>query len=123
MKLKTKTILFVDDEQIILDIAEFFFKNRGYNLYVANSGRTALNYINEKDKIDIIFLDLMMPEIDGFDILKHLQTVKNNIPIIVQSGILADEDIKRTMQLGATDFISKPYDMKDIEKLVEKHSK
>ena len=122
MKNKAKTILFVDDEQIILDVAEFFFKNSNHKLLLANSGKVALSCI-KKEKIDIIFLDLMMPEMDGFEVLTHLKTVKNSIPIVIQSGIFVQDDIERTKTLGAIDFVSKPYDMKDIERLIVLHSK
>lgn len=123
MTKKKQNILFIDDEQILLDVVGFFLQNRGYKVLLANSGKCALDYIHKTKKIDIIFLDLMMPELDGFDILTYLQDKNINIPVIVQSGIFANDDIEKTKTLGAADFISKPYDMQDIEDLINKYAK
>jgi CheY-like chemotaxis protein len=114
-------ILFVDDEEVLLEVVGFFLQNRGYKVLLANSGKTALDYIHQKKKIDIMFLDLMMPGLDGFDVLTDLQNNKIDIPVIVQSGILANDDVQKTKKLGACDFISKPYNMQDIEDLINKY--
>lgn len=123
MTKKKQNILFVDDEQVLLEVVGCFLQSRGYKVLLANSGKSALDYIHKKKKIDIIFLDLMMPELDGFDILTYLQDKEINIPVVVQSGICANDDIERTKTLGASDFISKPYNMQDIENLINKYVK
>lgn len=117
-----KTILFVDDDRDILDLANIFVFGIECNLLLANSGEKAIEIISNNDaKIDLIFLDLMMAGIDGFEVLEHIKSLGTSIPVIVQSGIIHDDDLRRAKELGAIDFIQKPYTTKIAKDLINRY--
>ena len=117
-------ILFVDDERGVLTVASLFIKALGYDILLANSGEEAINSLQETGcEIKIIFLDLMMPNIDGLGVLNFMQKKKINIPTIVQTGMLDDISIKEAKELGAVDYITKPYTREDIGFLINKYIK
>ncbi len=106
----TKKILFVDDESSIISITELFFKHQGYSYIIADSGEGAIVALNnQKDNIGIIFLDLMMPGISGFEVLEYMRDNNINIPTIIQSGLSDEAVVKQALDLGAVDFVTKPY--------------
>ncbi len=110
-----KKILFVDDETSITGITELFFIRHGYKYLIASSGEEAITTLEqEKSEIGVIFLDLMMPGISGFDVLTYIREHNINIPTIVQSGLTDSKDMKRALDLGATDFMIKPYNKHDL---------
>ncbi len=109
-------VLAVDDVPLNLMLVERMLARFDFDITKAGNGRIALEEI-AKEKPDLILLDLMMPEIDGFEVLKR---VKENpetagIKVIILSALNSNEDIVRGYQLGADDFITKPI---ILEKLV-----
>lgn len=109
-------VLAVDDVPLNLMLVERMLARFDFDITKAGNGRIALEEIAKK-KPDLILLDLMMPEIDGFEVLKR---VKENpetagIKVIILSALNSNEDIVRGYQLGADDFITKPI---ILEKLV-----
>jgi CheY-like chemotaxis protein len=118
-----KTILLVDDENTVLVAGKLIVESLGYEALLARSGEVALEIFasNDMSKISLIFLDLMMPGVNGFKILKFARDFKIGIPIILQTGIIANDDLKMARDLGAADLISKPYSKKDIGKLINKY--
>jgi DNA-binding response OmpR family regulator len=116
----TKKILFIDDESSIINITELFFKQQKCDYIIASSGEEAIKELgNEKENIGLVFLDLMMPGISGFEVLEFMRENSINIPTIIQSGLTDDATIKRTVDdLGAVDFITKPYTKQTLFKYV-----
>lgn len=109
-------VLAVDDVPLNLMLVERMLARFDFDITKAGNGRIALEEI-AKEKPDLILLDLLMPEIDGFEVLKR---VKENpetagIKVIILSALNSNEDIVRGYQLGADDFITKPI---ILEKLV-----
>jgi len=105
-----KLILAVDDEEDILELIDYNLKKEGYEVILARSGNEALKTI-QTNMPDLILLDLMLPDIDGFDICK---IVKNNsktahIPIIMLTAKGEDADIVSGLELGASDYVVKPF--------------
>ncbi len=110
-----QTILIVDDTKANLDILLNLLE--GYDLVVAIDGYTALDILDDDINIDLILLDIMMPEIDGFEVC---QKIKNNpktanIPIIFITAKADDESIEKAFSLGGSDYVQKPF--KPIELL------
>ena len=107
-----KTILIVDDEKPIVDILVYNLQKEGYNTLEANDGREAIN-IAFTEKPDLILLDIMLPRIDGLTVCKKIRT-SFNMPIIMISA--KDEEIDKIvgLELGADDYITKPFSVREV---------
>lgn len=112
-------ILMVDDEPHNLDILRIFLKSLKYEVFEATCGTEALIMV-EQVSPDVILLDIMMPDISGYDICKQLKEKENcQIPIIFLSANAQKEAIERGLHLGAFDYLTKPFDLDLIEKKLE----
>lgn len=114
-----KTILIIEDDDFVVKAYKVKFEKEGFNVAVALDGNEALAYL-KKEPADLIILDLMLPEINGFDVLA---TIRKNekwkkVPVIVMSNLGQEQDIKRCQALGISDYIVKS-DIK-ISEVVEK---
>ena len=114
-ELRKKRVLVVDDQVRVTKFIEIDLKIRGYEPYIANSGERALELVNSI-KPDIVFLDMVMPGVDGFQVLKELRKF-SNLPVIAFSASPANQD--PAMLAGATDFMHKPFDPSDMIKKIE----
>lgn len=101
------TLLVVDDEKEIRDLVAIYLRNEGYKVELANTGLQAIKIMNEK-KIDMIILDVMMPEVNGIDACIRIRE-KHNIPIIMLSAKTEDIDKILGLSVGADDYLSKPF--------------
>ncbi|MET3682718.1 DNA-binding response OmpR family regulator [Alkalibacillus flavidus] len=106
-----KRVLIVDDEQRMLDLIEVYLQTYEYTCFKALNGSEALNYLDE-ESIDIILLDVMMPDISGFDLSQRIRTI-SDIPIIMLTARDEQEDILKGFDVGADDYITKPFN--DLE--------
>jgi DNA-binding response OmpR family regulator len=104
---KLNSVLVVDDEKEIVELIDFYLKNNEYNTYRAFNGKEALE-IFEKEQIDIIILDIMMPKLDGKEVLRKIRN-KSNTPIIFLSAKGEDIDKIDGLFLGADDYLAKPF--------------
>lgn len=113
-----KNILIVDDEIDLTNMLKDFFELQGFVVYCANNGEEALNKINEK--LDLILLDINMPDIDGTDICKK---VRNFIlcPIIFLTAKIEEKDRINGLMAGGDDYILKPFSLEELRARVEAH--
>lgn len=107
-----KNILVVDDEIKITELLEAFLKLEGYNIYKAYDGRAALD-IFEREEIHIIILDLMLPQISGEDICKKIRA-KSDVPIIMLTAKVHEENKIEGLSIGADDYITKPFSVREL---------
>jgi len=107
------TILVIDDEKIILDLTVIILKNRGYNVHTAADARTGLELI-EKVRPEIVMLDYMMPGMDGLGALKEIRTRFPDTYVIMFTGKGSEEIAVEMMKAGASDYILKPFNNKDL---------
>jgi CheY-like chemotaxis protein/HAMP domain-containing protein len=107
--------LIVDDDPTIQAIARKLLTDNNIHVAVASNGKQALETL-QHERFDIILLDLMMPEMSGFEVLEQLKAhpVYNNIPVIVVSSITDKESIVRALSNGATDFVIKPFNYNEL---------
>lgn len=107
-----KTVLVVDDEKPIVDILVYNLKKEGYNTLEANDGEEAINMVLEQ-KPDLVLLDIMLPKMDGLSVCKKIRH-NYNIPIIMLSA--KDEEIDKILglELGADDYITKPFSVREL---------
>lgn len=106
---KTAHILVADDDQTQLILTKHTLENEGYNVSIAENGVEALEIL-EKNRLDIVLLDVLMPLMDGFDTCRKLRELAGyaNIPVLMVTGLDDVESINSAYEAGATDFISKP---------------
>lgn len=105
-------ILLVDDEENIRNLLGAYLKKEGYNIFHSENGMKALEVLN-KETIQLIILDIMMPVMDGFETLKHIRS-KWDIPVIMLSAKAEDEDKLFALGFGADNYETKPFSPKVI---------
>lgn len=101
------TILCADDEKEIRDVFRLYLEQSGYNVLEAENGMQALDIL-KKEQVDLVLLDIMMPGIDGYRTLKNIRET-NNIPVILVSAKTGESDKILGLNLGADDYIVKPF--------------
>lgn len=100
-------ILIVDDEQAIADLVEVYLKNENYQVFKYYNGQDALKCI-DSEKLDLAILDVMLPDVDGFSICRHIRE-KHNFPVIMLTAKEEEIDKITGLTLGADDYITKPF--------------
>ena len=113
------TILVVDDDPEIVTLLSKILLNEGYNVMDAQNGRKALRKV-EKGGIDLVILDLIMPEIGGIEVLKRLGDIAPKLPVIVLTGHGDLQTAREAMMLGAYEYITKPFDADFVKAVVKK---
>ena len=106
--MRQSTVLVVDDEKEIADFIELYLKNENYNVHKFYNGKDALACV-EHENIDLAILDVMLPDIDGFEILKQIR-LTHNFPVIMLTAKVSSMDKINGLTLGADDYIEKPFE-------------
>ncbi|MCX5703587.1 MAG: response regulator [Candidatus Omnitrophica bacterium] len=112
MREKTPVVLVIDDEPIILETFKAIFNNH-FRVLTALTGRQALEIIN-KTSIDLIFLDINIPDMNGIEILRGMKESNKNIPVIMVTASENADIQLQAKRLGIQGYISKPFDMDKI---------
>jgi len=114
-----KTVLVVDDEQDILDLVRFRLEHDGYRVITASDGQAGLALAQE-ERPDLCILDVMMPKLTGLEVLAHLRadpaTAETRVILLTSRG--QDADIDRGFELGAHDYVTKPFSPKELRRRV-----
>ena len=116
-----KTILVIDDEELLIKICEMMLKRLGHKVYKAYSGYEGLKlFETNKNQIDFIISDLNMPEMDGQEVVDKLRKIDHHVKVLLSSGALSDLDEKEVINRGFDGFIKKPYNINTLsEKMNE----
>ncbi|HPH31922.1 MAG TPA: response regulator [Chitinophagaceae bacterium] len=116
----TKKILVVDDDPYILMSLEFLMKKNGFDVMVARNGTEALEIV-EKQVPDIVLLDIMMPDVDGYAICKHIKSSKKlkEAKVVFMSAKSKETDIQKGYDLGASLYVTKPFSTRQLLKQVQ----
>lgn len=118
---KSETILLVDDEETILLLGKQILLGPGYTIYTASDAEQAIDIYRQKnDEIDLIILDLIMPGIGGLDCMKEILKINPQAKIIIVSGYVDSGLVSNVIELGAKNFIKKPYRIGDLLDVVRK---
>ncbi len=99
-------ILIAEDERALAKVLELKLKNNGFEVDIATDGQKALDLIST-NQYNLIILDLVMPNVDGFHVLEQLQANGNTTPIIVASNLSQEGDFEKAKKLGAKDYFIK----------------
>jgi two-component system, OmpR family, alkaline phosphatase synthesis response regulator PhoP len=108
----TKTIMIVDDENRLVSLVESYLTQEGYHVVSANNGKEALP-IASREKPDLIILDLMMPEMDGYGFMREHRK-ELDTPIILLTARVDDDERVIGLELGADDYINKPFRPREL---------
>ncbi len=115
----TETILLVDDDEVVRDLAAAVLDNFGYQVITASNGKDALNiYIRRNREIALVILDLIMPEMDGKQFLNEVLRIDPKAKVIIASGHSVNGKVEEIFLSRAKAFVDKPYDIKDLLKNV-----
>jgi DNA-binding response OmpR family regulator len=117
-----KTILVIEDNEVIIELMERNLGRAGYRVVGCSNSRDYRDYCL-RDKPDLIILDILMPVKSGWEILEELKRDEEtkSIPVIISSVKSRQEDVNLGLQMGAVDFISKPYVFVDLLEKIAKH--
>ena len=109
--MEAKRILVVDDEARVREMLEFRLRLFGYEVLTAANGSEALD-VAASEKPDLVLLDVMMPELDGFQVCSRLKQneATKNIPVVMLTAKAEAKDVTRAFNSGAEDYVVKPYD-------------
>jgi two-component system cell cycle sensor histidine kinase/response regulator CckA len=112
-------ILLVDDEQMILDVGCAMLEKLGYRVMAAKGGRAAIETIKKVDQdIDLVILDLIMPEVDGDQVFTEIQTLRPHVPVLLSSGYAINGQAEDLVLRGCQGFIQKPFNMAALSEYV-----
>ena len=113
--IKKKKILIVDDDEIQLSFSEAILKAE-YDIVTAKSGKNALEQLYRGFIPDLILLDILMPEMDGFEAYNRIRAISllQDIPIIFLTSVSGSTEVQQAWDIGAADYITKPYSKDDL---------
>lgn len=114
--IKSSTILIVDDNPSNLGLIFNYFSKKGLKVLVADSGKSALKLLEEVSTPDLILLDIIMPEIDGFEVSKRIKSIERlkNIPIIFLSALTTTAEKIKGFSAGGVDYVTKPFQYAEL---------
>src|SRR5688572_13353306 len=108
----SKTIMVVDDEKRLVSLVESYLAQEGYRVVTAHNGNDALT-VARREKPDLIVLDVMMPEMDGYEFMRQ-HRADNNTPIILLTARVDDEEKVIGLEIGADDYMTKPFRPREL---------
>lgn len=109
------TILFVDDEETILDLGRQMLGALGYNVLLAGSGKEAMRvYREHQEEIDLVILDMIMPHMGGGETFDHMRNINRRVKVLLSSGYSLDGQAQEILNRGCDGFIQKPFDLKTL---------
>ncbi|MFN4033097.1 MAG: HD domain-containing phosphohydrolase [Fimbriimonadales bacterium] len=113
-------VLIVDDDTLVRETLRFVLEDGGYRVYAASSGAEALQLLQQKP-VDIVLSDIFMPGMNGFDLLRQIREHAPDTPVILITGYGNIEMAREALKQGASDFITKPYNIHEIPIMIERN--
>jgi CheY-like chemotaxis protein len=111
----TGTVLLVDDEEVILEVGRDLLEAMGYRMLVARDGKEAVKvYKKNWDKIDIVVMDMVMPNMGGGEAYDRIREINPNVKVLLSSGFSIDGEASEILDRGCNGFIQKPFNMKKL---------
>ncbi|OGX16149.1 MAG: hypothetical protein A2166_06680 [Omnitrophica WOR_2 bacterium RBG_13_41_10] len=111
-------VMVVEDDKDFLYTIGYWLKSKGYTVVTASNGLEAVETV-KKEPVDIVFLDLQMPVMDGVEALKNIRKLNKNLPVILITAYATDERISEAEQYGISGFFSKDKDFSESVTLIE----
>ncbi len=108
----SKSILVIDDDQMMLKLARAFLEVGGFDVITATDGVSGMKLLRES-KVDLVLLDVMMPGLNGYQVLQLIREY-SSVPVIMVTGITDKDSVERFLDLGADDYIAKPFNKEEL---------
>ncbi|MGD0265522.1 MAG: response regulator [Candidatus Methylomirabilota bacterium] len=108
-------VLVVDDEPDFIELLREFLTAKGYEVIAASNGEEALRKVKE-DRPHLILLDVRMPKMNGLEVLKQVREIDHEVGVIMVTAVNEEETGRQALKLGAFDYITKPLDLKYLER-------
>jgi two-component system response regulator PilR (NtrC family) len=116
---KKSSVLVVDDEEALRTVLSGELANEGYEVKAAADGDEAISEV-EKSPFDLVLLDIKMPRMSGFEVLKYIKVNHAKTKVVMLTGFADLKNAIESKKLGADDFVSKPYDLVDLLTTIER---
>jgi CheY-like chemotaxis protein len=114
-----ESILYVDDQQPIVDVGRALLESMGYRVITAMSGKEAMEiYSRDRDRIDLIILDMIMPGLSGGDTFDQLKKIDPQVKVLLSSGYSINGQARAILDRGCNGFIQKPFSLANLSKKV-----
>ena len=113
-------ILSIEDDPHVQKLVAIFLASKGYKVIIANTGANGLSILKKTD-IDLVLLDIILPDMTGLEVLNHIKQIKPALPVIMLTGLIQEEVWKKAMQAGAVDYITKPFNSEQLYMNVRTH--
>ena len=113
-----KTVLFVDDEKMILEVGSLMLQRLGYNVLTTSDGQEAIE-IFKNNKVAFVILDMRMPGMNGDEVCLQIKKIKPKVKILLASGYVGFYSEDYLISIGFDDFIKKPYDLRQLSEKIE----
>jgi len=120
-EIRTRSILLVDDEEIVLNIAKDLAEELRNKVYTASDGLEALELLDNHMDIDLAIVDRMMPKMDGLALLKRIKKTRPDLAVVMTSGFFSEATENECMENGASYCITKPYHLEDLKRLLQNY--
>ena len=118
IRMGSETILIVDDEDHVLDACKTMLNRLGYSTILAQNGKEAVEIFQKENTIiDLIILDMIMPEMDGLTAYEHLKKIKPDVKVILASDYSITDNVKEIVDKGCDEFIQKPFSLSQISQI------
>ncbi|MBW1697139.1 MAG: response regulator [Deltaproteobacteria bacterium] len=115
----SETILVVDDEDMILDVAKQMMEKLGYKVYTAGNGTEAIElYKTKRNDIDMVILDMVLPDMEGKEAYECLKKIDPEVMVLLSSGYSIAGEAEEILSRGCNGFIQKPFDLKRLSKKI-----
>ena len=111
----SEIILLVDDDELIVDVAKLMLEKIGYTVFTASSGNEALmHYQMHRNDIDLVILDLVMPDMDGEEVYGKLKKIDSGVTVLLSSGYTIEGKAAEILRCGCNGFLQKPFNLKRL---------
>ncbi|MFP3860108.1 MAG: response regulator [Bacteroidota bacterium] len=118
---KDKVILIAEDEKINFLFLKSIFQDNGAKILWAKNGKEVIDICQNHKKIDLVLMDIQMPEIDGLNATRQIKLKNPSLPIIVQTAYSSDDDRNKALDAGCDDFLAKPVRPDNLMATVERY--
>lgn len=116
------TVLVLEDDEIAFKLIETSLYILNVDLIHAETGKEGIELF-KNNSVNLVLLDLNLPDMDGFDLLKAFNTIKTNVPIVAQTAYAMNNEKQKCLEMGCVDFFLKPLNIKKIQKVINKYRK
>jgi CheY-like chemotaxis protein len=120
---KDKVILVVEDDEINFKFLEAVLQDTSAQVLYARNGLEAIELCKSINKIDLVLMDIKMPEMDGFEATRRIREFNRKIPIIAQTAFVLEQELNKCQEAGCNDYLTKPIDIKEFFEKIDSYLK